>query len=99
MEIKYRRQFIEQSVKLYIKKYPFEYAAICTSVKKERAIKKDDFGLIDKDDAFIRWTLRIPSRLMNLLEKVLIEPRFLEAKGEIVWFKRNFPQFRVTEKI
>lgn len=95
---KQRKQFIEECVKEFIKKFPIDYMAICESVKKQRKLKKDKWGLTDKDSEYMRWTLRIPAKLFKILDNKLIQPRFLEEQWEIDWFKETFPQFRVSEK-
>ena len=70
-------------------------------------MKKDDYGLMrkrkfgsfDDNKPFMRWTLRIPEKLFQLLERVISNPRFLETDEEIMWFKKTFPQFRVSPKL
>lgn len=94
-----RKQFIENCVRQYIKNFPLEYMAICENVKRIRATRKDEkWNLFDKDSAYIRWTLRIPVRLFNAIDKNLSEPRFLEDDREIRWFKKTFPEFRTCGK-
>ena len=93
-----RRRIIRECVKEYIRQFPTEYKAIIKSVKKQRKVKKDVFGLVDKDSAYIRWILRIPERLNNACNKLLGEPRFLDIPGELNWFKKEFREFRVCEK-
>jgi len=94
-----RQKFIENCIKEFIKKFPVEYMAVCESVKKQKKAKKDVFGLVDKDSAYMRWTLRIPTPLFNILKRNLHNPDFLETNEEINWFKKTFSQFRVCEKI
>jgi len=101
-----RKQFIMECVSEFVKKFPIEYAAICENVKRRRKLQKDDFGLMEKkqfgkeghEGIWMRWTLRIPLKLFNILDKNLKSPRFLEEDWEINWFKKTFPEFRVSEK-
>jgi len=94
-----RKQLIEEIVREFIKKFPVDYMAICQSVKIQRKLKKDKWGLTDKDSEYMRWTLRIPARLFRILDKKLIQPRFLEEQWEIDWFKKTFKEFRVSERV
>jgi len=98
-EKEYRRKLIEAIVEEYIKRFPLEYMAVCHSVKIQRKLKKDKWGLTDKDSAYMRWTLRIPARLFKILDRQLQNPRFLEEQSEIDWFKKRFREFRVCEKV
>ena len=93
-----RHIFISDCVKRFAKKHPYEYKVVCESVKKEKNKKWSKYGLIDGSSEYIRWTLRIPERLFNLIDKTLANPRFLEEKEESEWFKREFPMFMVSEK-
>lgn len=83
---------------MFIKKYPQEYKIICQSAKQQKSKKWSKYGLMDKDSAYMRWTLRLPERLYVLLNGALDNPRFLDAPGEMDWFKKTFPMFRVSEK-
>lgn len=91
-----RKQFILDCVKKYIKENSEEYKNICKSVKLER-VKKNKFASDGKAD-FMRWGTRIPEPLFNLLDKTLKNPRFLDG-DELHWWMKNFPQFRIPEKI
>lgn len=98
-EKQYRKKYIEEVVSAFIKKFPIDYMSICHSVKKQRGFKKDQWGLTDKDSAYMRWTLRLPAKLFKILDNKLIHPRFLEDQSEIDWFKKRFREFRVSEKV
>ena len=93
-----RKQFIEECVKQFIKKFPVEHKLICQSVQKQRRLKMDKWGS-DKDSATFRWTIRMPKRLFNIIDKKLTNPRFLEKQWEIDWFKKVFSMYRVSEKV
>lgn len=102
-----RKQFIKNCVEEFIKKFPLEYMAICESVKRQRQLQKDEFGSMEKqqfgkephEGIHIRWTLRLPQDLFSIIDKKITNPRFLESDWEINWFKKTFPQFRISEKL
>ena len=99
-EMKIRQQFITDCVERFKKSSPREYALICKSVVEQRKKKKNKFGTVGKDgQGVIRWSLRLPEGLFNMLDKTLDNPRFLEDDGEMLWFKKRFKQFRVAEKL
>ncbi len=101
-----RKFFIEECVREFIKQFPLEYAAICESAKKQRGLKKDEFGLMEQhqfgkeghEGLYMRWSLRLPQRLFSILDKKLNNPRFLENDEEMNWFKNTFSEFRVCER-
>jgi len=95
-----RKIFIEECVRRFIKKFPIEYTEIIKSVRQQRKLRLDEWGS-DKagwEETF-RWTLRIPQRLFNIIDKKLENPRFLDEQWEIDWFKKTFPEFRVSLRI
>ena len=93
-----RQQFIIDCVKDFIKKHPQQYKIVVQSVKQQKAVKKNKYGLTDNDSAYMRWTLRIPERLFKALDMSLDKPKFLDSSGEMEWFKKTFPMFKVSEK-
>lgn len=101
-----RKYFIEGCVNEFVKRFPLEYEAICLSAKKQRQLKKDKFGGMEEHQfgkeyhagIDMRWTLRLPRRLFITIDSKLQNPRFLEDDDEINWFKKRFPEFRVSEK-
>lgn len=95
---KQRKQFVEECVKEFIKKFPIEHKLICESVKQQRKLKIDKWGS-DKDSATFRWTIRMPKRLFTIIDKKLENPRFLEEQWEIDWFKKTFPEYRVSDRV
>jgi len=99
IEKQFRRKFIEEVVAGFIKRFPYDYKVICRSVKEQRKLKKDEWGLTDKDSEYIRWPLRLPAKLFNILDRKLSNPRFLDDQSEIDWFKERFSEFRVSEKV
>ena len=95
-----RRQFIEDCVARFVKTHPTEYAEICKSVVEQRKKKKNKYGTVGTDgQGVIRWSLRLPELLFDMLDKSLGNPRFLEDDIEMTWFKKRFKQFRVCERV
>jgi hypothetical protein len=104
-----RKEFITDCVKTYIKNNPAEYMKFVEKVKERRKLMADqEFGVV-RDDLkswqkygadSIRIGLSLPEKLYNTLDTLLMgeDERFCEAKGEIRWFAKKFPEFFIPEK-
>lgn len=91
-----RQQFIIDSIKFFIKNYPQEWGAAKKRVKEMRATRATPFGS-DKEKEF-RFEFTIPARLFAILDKVLVNPKFLADKKEADWFARTIKSLNVPEK-
>lgn len=59
----------------------------------------NDFG--SNEDKNIRWGLSLPPGLYNVLDnfkKMHNQPGIFKEEGEIVWFMKKFPEFKVCNK-
>lgn len=71
-------------------------------IKQNKELAKtrlNDFG--SNHDKNIRWGLSLPPSLFNVLDnfkKVHNQPGLFKEDGEIVWFMKKFPQFRVCTR-
>lgn len=104
-----RKELIRECVRLYVKQFPHEYRSVLLEIKKLRATRANKFaaevndrGKIPWDNDPMRLVLRIPARLDDLVNgflKLDVEPRFCQENDEVLWFGREFLQFRVPETL
>jgi hypothetical protein len=82
------------------------FFAIVAQNKEMTKSRKNEFG--SNDDKNIRWGLSLPVSLHNVLDnwkksqigddgKPL--PGLFKESGELHWFMKKFPQFRIASKI
>lgn len=91
-----RQQFIEDSVKWFIKNYSDEWEATKKRVKEMRETRANPFGS-DKEKEF-RFEFTIPVRLFNMLDRTLNNPKFLGTKKEANWFAKTIKDLTIPEK-
>lgn len=101
-----RKEFIEDCVKAYIKNNPEEYRKFLVLIAERRGKLFDPtFGQLRKgnkvnEDTF-RMAFSLPPGLMNALDLIKhhSDEKIFEAKGEMSWFGKKFPEFRIPNKI
>lgn len=105
-----RKQLIEDCVRSYIRNNPEEYNRFLSQLALRRAKLFDqDFGQLKTivkgrmkaDEDNIRLAFSLPSKLMNAIRTLLNvgdNKPFGEEKGEMSWFGRKFPEFRIPNK-
>lgn len=98
-----RKELIEQLVKLYKKQFPDEYHLVCKTIKELRRTRSNVYAADNpKDPSAMRWCLRVPRKLDNLVNgflKLDCEPKFLVEEKEMIWFAKTFPEFRIADKL
>ena len=105
-----RKQLIEDCVRSYIRNNPEEYNRFLSQLALRRAklfdpqfgqLKKTVNGRIKVDEDNMRLAFSLPSKLMNAIRTLLNTGEnkpFGEEKGEMAWFGRTFPEFRIPNK-
>jgi hypothetical protein len=100
-----RQQLIIDTVNKFKELYPEEYKATCQEVREKKKKLYDKKYALAKDEKVkyegfgMRATGKIPVRLAVLFDKLFIDPRFGETKKEREWFFKNFPEFKIPEKL
>lgn len=101
-----RKEFITDCVKAYIKNNPVEYQRFLSLIAERRKKLFDPtFGQLRNgtkvNEDHFRMAFSLPPRLMNALDMVKhhSDEKIFEAKGEMAWFGKTFPEFRIPNKI
>ena len=71
-----RKKFITEIVEAYKAKYPEEWAAAVESVKTLKDNQATVFGSDKLKE--MRFNIRFPTRLLDILQKQLVDPPFLK---------------------
>lgn len=105
-----RKQFIEDAVKIYIKKNTKEYLEFQkviafrrnNLVSKHGEFKKIVGGKIKADEDTFRLAISLPSKLHNALNTILSsddDGDFPKDKNEMYWFMKNFKEFTIPTEV
>lgn len=95
---------VRAQVQSYIEEFRDEYEAVKQFVKDEREMLKNDFASSD-DLSLGRRLVEFPETLHNMIMSALTEEeRVIIKSGEssieyIRWFAKNFPEFRIPERL
>ena len=92
-----RERFIEDTIVAYKKEYPRELKEHLKYVKRLQGSQKNKFA--STEDQEWRAGVSLPRAIFDILNKFLVEPRFLEEIKEYKWFLANYPEFVIPEKI
>lgn len=104
-----RKQFIEDCVLSYIRNNPEEYNRFLSQLALRRAklfdpqfgqLKKTVNGRTKADEDNMRLAFSLPSKLINTLRMLSSKESvpIFEEKGEMAWFSKKFPEFRIPNK-
>lgn len=105
-----RKQLIEDCVRSYIRNNPEEYNRFLSQLALRRAklfdqkfgqLKTIVKGRVKADEDNMRLAFSLPSKLMNAIRTLLNvgdNKPFGEENGEMAWFGRKFPEFRIPNK-
>lgn len=97
---KVRKQFIVDTVEMYMKNYPEEYQEFLEYIASRKIELNDrNFGKL-KGTSELRVGISLPRRIYDIFSYVLKgeEKVFGEEKGEMKWFAKKYPQFVVPNK-
>jgi len=95
-----RKRTIRTIIEIWQRRYPNELGKFNRDMKKRRELNKNEFAS-DKDND-IRILFSIPQSLLNRINMVVKDPKFLskesdEKLNETEWFLKEFPQFRAFD--
>ena len=100
------RDFTLNMIEYYKRKYPDDWPRFLQGIKAKNRGLKDDFGQMYEDnkasDLEARHAMRVPSDFHSVLNNLLIESHeaeFCAPKGELDWFLKTFPIFKVANKL
>lgn len=96
-----RKELIEILVRIYKKQHRDEYLAVVNAVREIKATRKNKYAGDTTEADAMRWALRVPKKLDNIINSFLQEgePRFLAEQKELLWFAKEYPEFKVAEKL
>lgn len=90
-----RKRFINDCIRLYETRYPEEAVLAKKSIRRMKKTRATVYG--SDIQLELRFAVRLPTRLFNILSK-LDDPPFLHEEKELVWFIKTFPNYSVAEK-
>lgn len=93
--IEQRKIFIREVVDAFKKRFPDEWEAACASAKAMRDVQANVYGSDTLKE--LRFGLRLPSRLGDILQKSLSDPAFLKEDDEYEWFRKEFRELTPSE--
>jgi hypothetical protein len=100
--MKEAQTFIKKVVEFYKKAFPLEYQAVVRQIKIIRNAQKNEFASIKRKDAAMeRKLIEIPETLFNIFI-IKLPQSFMEyyySKPGTRWFAKEFPEFRVADRI
>jgi len=103
-----RKELIRRVVSIYKKQFADEYRMIVKAIKELRETRANKFAADTESykgphsvGEPMRFILRIPYRLEYMVNSFLLpgEPKFLEDEEEMRWFAKEFPEFKIPEKL
>lgn len=95
------KQKIIELVNSYKAFYPLEFLEFSKAQKVKLGMKLNKWGEVKGVDILERKVYEIPETLFSIFQIRLNseETAFLYSKQGALWFAKQFPEFRYTEKI
>lgn len=101
------KEKVKDIVEQYKKDFPEEYALVVEQIKEAREMMKNEWastrenGSVSTGHALDRAMYRVPITLDNLIIKGIDVDEFYHTSSKEYghWFTKEFPEFRLTQKI
>ena len=99
----WRRHIINTVTRYFIGSYPESIKRNNKYIKKMKETAEDEYSSAKESEIGLRALFNIPEHLNEMIRQVLAhflpnEKQFMELK-EDEWFIKEYPQFRITNKL